>query len=57
MKTGKNEVYYLAMDNNPAIISKEFFEAVQLERVRRGNVVVRVDGKLRKNKKYSSKRR
>ncbi|MBS6924162.1 MAG: recombinase family protein [Lachnospiraceae bacterium] len=57
LKTGKNEVHYLATDNNPAIISKETFEAVQLERVRRSNVVVEVDGKLRKNKKYSSKRR
>lgn len=57
LKTGKSEVYYLATDNNPAIISKEIFEAVQLERVRRSNVVVGVDGKLRKNKKYSSKRR
>lgn len=57
LKTGKNEVHYLATDNNPAIISKETFEAVQLERVRRSNVVVGVDGKLRKNKKYSSKRR
>ena len=57
LKTGKSEVHYLATDNNPAIISKETFEAVQLERVRRSNVVVGVVGKMRKNKKYSSKRR
>ena len=57
LKTSKSEVQYLATDNNPAIISKETFEAVQLERVRRSNVVVGVDGKLRKDKKYSSKRR
>lgn len=57
LKTGKSEIHYLATDNNPAIISKETFEAVQLERVRRSNVVVGVDGKLRKNKKYSSKRK
>ena len=57
LKTSKSEVQYLARDNNPAIISKETFEAVQLERVRRSNVVVGVDGKLRKDKKYSSKRR
>ena len=57
LKTGKSEIHYLATDNNPAIISKETFEAVQLERVRRSNIVVGVDGKMRKNKKYSSKRK
>lgn len=57
LKTGKNEIHYLATDNNLAIISKEIFEAVQLKRVRRSNVVVGVDGQLRKNKKYSAKRK
>ena len=57
LKTGKSEVHYLATDNHQAIISKETFEAVQLERVRRSNIVVGVDGKMRKNKKYSSKRK
>ena len=57
LKTGKSEVHYLSTDNHQAIISKETFEAVQLERVRRSNIVVGVDGKMRKNKKYSSKRK
>ena len=57
LKTGKSEAHYLATDNHQAIISKETFEAVQLERVRMSNIVVGVDGKMRKNKKYSSKRK
>lgn len=32
LKTSKSEVYYLAMDNNPEIISKETFEAMQIEK-------------------------
>ena len=34
LKSGKSEVHYLASGNNPAIISKETFEAVQMEKVR-----------------------
>lgn len=55
LKSGKSEIHYLSSDNNPKIISKEVFEAVQMEKVRRSNVVEGVDGKLRKNRKYSSK--
>ena len=54
LKTGKSEVHYLATDNNPAIISKEIFEAVQIEKKRRSNVVKNEDGWQRKSKKYSS---
>lgn len=39
MKSGKSEVHYLASDNNPAMIFKEIFEAVQIEKARRSNVV------------------
>lgn len=39
LKTGKSEIHYLTTDNNPAIISKELFEAVQIEKARRSNVV------------------
>jgi DNA invertase Pin-like site-specific DNA recombinase len=39
LKSGKSEVHYLASDNNPAIISSETFEAVQIEKARRSNVV------------------
>ena len=58
LKTGKSEIHYLATDNNPAIISKELFEAVQIEKARRSNVVKDGNGTVkRKNLKYSSKSR
>lgn len=53
LKSSKSEVHYLASGNNPAIISKEVFEAVQIEKVRRSNVI-EGDGK-RKDTKYSPK--
>lgn len=55
--SGKSEVQYLSSDNNPAIISKEMFEAVQMEKGRRSNVVKDEKGSKRKNEKYSSKKR
>ncbi len=39
LKSGKSEVHYLASGNNPAIISKEMFEAVQIEKKRRSNII------------------
>ena len=57
LKSGKSEVQYLASDNNPAIISKEVFEAVQIEKARRSNVVKSENGNYRKNRKYTSKRK
>lgn len=57
LKTGKTEVHYLATDNNPAVISKETFEAVQIEKRRRSNVVKDENGVKRKSEKYSSKRK
>lgn len=56
LKLGKSEVHYLASGNNPAIILKETFEAVQMEKVRRSNIVKGKDGRRRKNTKYSSKK-
>lgn len=56
LKSGKSEVHYLASGNNPAIISKEVFEAVQIEKKRRSNVVRDENGSQRKSKKYSSKK-
>ncbi len=57
LKSGKSEVHYLASENNPAIISKEVFEAVQIEKVRRSNVVKDENGTVkRKGSKYSSKK-
>lgn len=55
LKSSKSEVNYLASGNNPAIISKEDFEAVQTEKARRSNVVIDENGSKRKNEKYSSK--
>ena len=57
LKSGKSEVQYLSSANNPAIISKEVFEAVQIEKKRRSNMVKNDDGWQRKNKKYSSKQK
>ena len=55
LKSGKSDVHYLSSDNNPAIISKEIFEAVQTEKVCRSNVIKDENGNRRKSKKYSSK--
>lgn len=57
LKSGNSEVQYLSSDNNPVIISKEVFEAVQLEKSWRSNVVKDENGSQRKNQKYSSKSR
>ncbi|MCR0202080.1 recombinase family protein [[Clostridium] innocuum] len=55
LKSSNSEVQYMSTDNNPVIISKEIFEAVQIEKARRSNVVKDEDGNRRKDKKYSSK--
>lgn len=57
LKSGNNDVHYLSSDNNPAIIAKEDFEAVQMEKGRRSNVVKDENVVKRKREKYSSKRR
>lgn len=57
MKSGKSEVQYLSSDNNPVIISKEVFEAVQIEKARRSNLTKDENGIRRKTKKYSSKKK
>lgn len=56
LDNGKNDVCYLAEDNNPAIITKETFQAVQLEKQRRSNVIKSEEGTRRKSTKYSSKK-
>jgi site-specific DNA recombinase len=55
LDNGKYRVSYLSEDNNPAIISKETFQAVQLEKQHRSNVIKGEEGSRRKSKKYSSK--
>lgn len=55
LNSGNNEVHYVSENNNPAIISGEKFQAVQIEKSRRSNVVKDKYGKKRKSSKYSSK--
>ncbi|MEN6636870.1 MAG: recombinase family protein [Clostridiaceae bacterium] len=52
---GKHDFYYKAEGNNAAIISKETFQAVKLEKQHRSNVTQSEGGTQRKSKKYSSK--
>ncbi len=55
--SGSSENQYLNKDNHEGIISKEQFEAVQLERASCSNVEILEDGTAhRKSKIYSSKR-
>lgn len=56
LKSGKNEVHYLASGNNPVIILNEVFEMVQMEKVKRSNVVKSENERKRKSSKYSSKK-
>ncbi len=56
LDNGKHSACYLAEDNNPAIISKETFRAVQLKKQRRSNVTKGENGNKRKSKKYDSKK-
>lgn len=53
---GMHEAYYLSEDNNPAIISKEMFQAIQIEKQHRSNITKGEDGSKRKSIKYSSKK-
>ncbi|WP_278549752.1 recombinase family protein [Cloacibacillus evryensis] len=56
LKSDGNSTYYLVSDNNPAIISKEVFDAVQKRKTQRSNVTVDENGtKHRSSNKYSSK--
>lgn len=57
LKSSNSDVKYLSSDNNPAIISKEMYEAVQVEKARRSNVVKDENGSKRKSEKYSSKKK
>lgn len=46
---------YISSNNNPSIISKEIFDAVQQEKQKRSNIEKTDDGNLRKSSKFSSK--
>lgn len=55
--SGGSDRQYLYSDHHSGIISKEKFEAVELEMAARSNVEVGEDGTIvRKKKKYSSKK-
>jgi len=56
LNAGENQEHYVSENNHPAIISKEQFEAVQMEKKKRSNVVKTEGGVKRKSKKYSSKK-
>lgn len=56
LDNGKHSACYLAEGNNPAIISKETFQAVQIEKQHRSNVTKGEEGTQRKSEKYSSKK-
>lgn len=57
LKSSESKVHYLASGNNPAIISKEVFEAVQIEKERRSNVIKDGNERKRKSVKYSTKKK
>ena len=57
LKSGTSQVHYLSLNNHPTIISKEAFEAVQIEKKQRSNMVKDENGWQRKNEKYSSKKK
>ncbi len=50
---GEYEDHYLSKNNNPAIVSKETFQAVQIEKAFRSNITRGADGNHRKATKYS----
>ena len=56
LDNGKHDFCYLAEGNNPAIVSKKMYKAVQIEKQRRSNVIKGEEGNKRKSKKYSSKK-
>lgn len=50
LDNGKHEAVYLCEDNQPAITSKEKFQAVQIEKTKRSNVIKDENGVQRKRK-------
>ena len=52
---GENGQIYKLNNSHPKIISKEIFDSVQEEKLKRSNVVVDENGTHRNSKKYSSK--
>lgn len=57
LDNGKYENAYRSVDNHPAIISEEIFDAVQIMKGSRSNIEKSEDGVKRKSTKYSSKKK
>jgi len=53
----ENYLYMASQNDEPILISKETFEAVQIEKGRRSSIVKEENGSKRKNEKYSSKKK
>ena len=56
LNAGEHQEHYVSENNHPAIISREQFEVVQIEKKKRSNVKKTKDGVQRKSSKYSSKK-
>lgn len=56
LKKNLNTERFLSKKNHPAIIPEETFEAVQIEKGRRSDIIVSGNGVERKSTEYSSKK-
>ncbi|HFI0735650.1 TPA: recombinase family protein [Streptococcus suis] len=56
LNAGEHQEHYASENNHPAIISREQFEVVQIEKKKRSNAKKTKDGVQRKSSKYSSKK-
>lgn len=56
VKNSREKNKYLSAKSHPAIISRENFDAVKEEKLKRSNVIRDENGIKRKNTKYSSKK-
>lgn len=54
LNNGKHKAVYLCEDNNPAIISKETFQAVQIEKLKEA-MSLKTKMEYKEKEKYSSK--
>lgn len=56
LDNGKHNLCYLAEGNNPTIVPKEMYQAVQIEKQHRSNITKVEDVNQRKSRKYSVKK-
>jgi len=57
LDSSTQEYKYQIKDNHPPIITENEYRSVQEEKMKRSNIVADDDGKHRRNKKYSSKKK